>query len=76
MRKTYQNSMNSALTKMFNTNKDYLHHEIDRLASFQQRDTDYRRNGMLNMGALQMKNYSGDINYAIVGNSFSSTIVG
>ena len=77
MRNIYEDSINNSLSKMFNANKDYLHQEMIRLGSIYERDPDYKRSGMLYWGALQMQNYLGDVNFAIVGTStFSSTKVG
>ena len=75
MRKSYEDILNNNLTK-FNTNRDYINQEINRLASVDQRSTDFRRNGTGNFGARQMVAYFGDLNYAAVGTSMSSTTVG
>jgi len=75
MRKSYQDTLNNNLTKMFNTNRDYINQEINRLASPEQRSTDFRRNGTGDFGARQMVGYFGNNNYATIGTSMSSTIV-
>jgi len=75
MRGSGQNSLNNSLTKMFNTNRDYINQEINRLASVEQRSTKFRRNGTGDFGARQMTNFFGDFNYAVVGTSMSSTMV-
>ena len=76
MRESYQNSLNNNLTKMFNANRDYINQEINRLASVSQRSTEFRRNGTGDFGARQMVAFFGDLNYAAVGTSMSSTTVG
>lgn len=76
MRQPYNDALNNALLKMFNTNRDYISQEINRLASVQQRETEYRRNGILDFGAIQMINLTGEDNFTIVGVSMNSPIVG
>jgi hypothetical protein len=75
MRESYENVLNSNLSKMFNTNRDYINQEINRLASPDQRSVEFRRNGTGDFGARQMVNYFGDSNYATIGTSMSSTTV-
>jgi len=75
MRESYQDLLNNNLTKMFNTNRDYINQEINRLASPEQRSTEFRRNGTGNFGARQMVSYFGNKNYATIGTSMSSTTV-
>ena len=48
------NELRNNLVKMFNVNKNNTYNEVARLGSLEQRDTKYRRNGMLNFGARQM----------------------
>jgi len=48
------NRIRNNLEKMFNNRRDYTMGEISRLGSVEQRDTTYRRNGMLNFGGKQM----------------------
>lgn len=75
MRKSHQDILDNSLIKMFNTNRDYINQEINRLASVDQRSTEFRRNGTGDFGARQMVNYFGDNNYATIGTSMSSTTV-
>ena len=75
MRESYQNILDNNLAKMFNTNRDYINQEINRLASVDQRSTELRRNGAGNFGARQMIGFFGDSNYATVGVSMNSTMV-
>lgn len=75
MRESYQNILNNNLTKMFNTNRDYINQEINRLGSVDQRSTEFRRSGTGNFGARQMVNFFGDQNYAMIGVSMGTTIV-
>lgn len=76
MRQSYSDSMNNTLAKIAHTNRDYIDQEIHRLASIQARETDYRRNGMLDFGALQMVYATGESTALIVGLSTASTAVG
>jgi hypothetical protein len=55
------------LVKMSNDRRDYARGEISRLGSVEQRNTTYRRNGMLNFGASQMMGITGDDQSYIVG---------
>ncbi len=55
------------LVKMFNTNKNMTVNDISRLGSVEQRNTTYRRNGILNFGARQMLALSGDLDFYSVG---------
>jgi len=48
------NELRNNIIKMYNCNRDLINNEVNRLGSFEQRSTDYRRNGMLNFGARQM----------------------
>jgi hypothetical protein len=75
MRDAYKNELSNNLTKMFNTQRDYINQEINRLGSPELRSPDFRRNGTGNFGARQMVNFFGDSNYATVGTSMSSTTV-
>ena len=75
MRQSYQDTLNNNFTKMLNTNRDYINQEINRLASSDQKSTEYRRNGIGDFGARQMIGFYGDSNYATVGTSMSSTTV-
>jgi len=45
----------------------YATNEVSRLGSVEQRDTTYRRNGMLNFGARQMFAPLGKFSFHIVG---------
>ena len=75
MRQRYEDSINNSLTKMFNTNRDYIDQEITRLSSVDQRSTEFRRNGTGDFGARQMSNYFGGTQGMVVGVSSSSTSV-
>jgi hypothetical protein len=75
MRENFENNLNNNLTRMFNVNRDYINQEINRLASVSQRSAEFRRSGYGEFGARQMVNFFGDLNYAIIGTSMSSTIV-
>ena len=55
------------LERMANNRRDYTRGEISRLASVEQRRTDYRRNGMLNFGGRQMMALSADDEGYIIG---------
>ena len=68
------NELRNNLVKMFNANKDYANNEVDRLGSFSQKSTNYRRNGMLNFGARQMVSMS-DLGFYTFGGG-GSPIVG
>jgi len=71
----YNNSLNNNIVKMFNTNRNYINQEINRLAITSQRSVEYRRKGTIDSGASQMKNFI-NFNNMIVGTSNSSPIVG
>jgi hypothetical protein len=75
MRDSYQNILNNNLTKMFNTNRDYINQEINRLAPPNQRSTEFRRNGTGNFGARQMADYFGNNDFAVIGMTMTSTTV-
>ena len=75
MRKSYEDSLNNVLTKMFNTNRDYIDQEIARLGSPQHRSIDFRRNGTENFGARQLVNFCVNSGYATIGTTMSSTKV-
>lgn len=75
MRKSFEDNLNNAITKMFNTNRNYINQEINRLASVSQRSTNYRRNGFSNFGARQMINFVNDSEFAKIGTTLRSTIV-
>jgi len=60
-------ALRNSLVKMFNVNRDYAQNEIARVGSVQQRDTTYRRNGILNFGGRQMINLSGDFDFYNIG---------
>ncbi len=62
-----EDSMRNNLVRMFNTNRDHVTQEVSRLGSVQQRDTTYRRNGILNFGARQMIAMAGEFDFHIVG---------
>ncbi len=55
------------LTKLSNSNRDYISNEISRLGSVEQRHTDYRRSGMLNFGSKQMMRLTADSESFIIG---------
>jgi len=76
MRETHDNSIDNALTKMFNVNRDYIDSEINRRVSRQANSTDYRRNGILNFGASQMYHLADQDNFLIVGSVITSPVVG
>lgn len=76
MRQTYNDSLDNAVRKMFNVNRDYIDQEINRLGTPSHRDTKYRRGGMLDFGARQMMNLTGEGDYAIVGLTVTSSVVG
>jgi hypothetical protein len=48
------------LSKMSNDKRDYTRGEVSRLGSVDQRNTSYRRNGMLNFSGRQMINIVDD----------------
>ena len=48
------------LVAISNNKRDYTRGENSRLGSVEQRDTSYRRNGMLNFGGRQMINMTDD----------------
>ena len=75
MRESYENILHNNLVKMFNANRDYINQEINRLASPDQRSTEFRRNGTGNFGARQMINFFGNSNYATIGTTMGSTTV-
>ena len=61
------NKLKNNVVKMFNTNKSHVSNEISRLGSVEQRDPEYRRNGMLNFGSRQMMSLSADSEVYIIG---------
>jgi len=67
------NELRNNLVKMFNTNRDNTYNEIARLASVSQRETEYRRNGMLNFGAKQMVSFV-DLSFYTVGGGGPPTV--
>ena len=69
------NELRNTVTKMYDTNRNASSHEINRLASIEQRNTTYRRNGTLNFGARQMVGFE-DLDYYTFGSSGGSVIVG
>lgn len=75
MRESYEDILNNNLTKMFNSNRDYINQEINRLADASQRSTEFRRNGTGDFGARQMVNFFGNNNYATIGTTMGSTTV-
>ena len=75
MRENFQNNMDNTMSNMFNANRKYIEQEISRKGSFEARDTDYKRNGMLNFGARQMTNFVAS-GFFVVGSSTGSPIVG
>jgi len=76
MRQTYNDDLDNTVRKMFNVNRDYINQEINRLGTPSHRDTKYRRGGMLDFGARQMLNLTGEGNFAIVGFTTTSPVVG
>ena len=76
MRSHSQNSVDNVLSKMFNTNRDYISQEISRTGSIPARETTYRRNGILNFGAQQMMGLVSDSNFMVIGSISGSPIVG
>ena len=52
---------------MSNDRRDFVRAENSRLGSVEQRNTSYRRNGMLNFGGRQMMGMSDDDQSYIVG---------
>ncbi len=76
MRESRQNILDNTLSKMFNTNREYISQEINRLASVSQRSTEFRRNGTGDFGARQMVNFFGEDAFATIGTTMTSTIVG
>lgn len=75
MRESFENSLNNNLVKMFNTQRDYINQEINRLGSVEQKSIAYRRNGIGNFGARQMVNFYDGSDFAIIGASMGSTTV-
>jgi len=61
------NRIKNNLEKMANDRRDYVRGETSRLGSVGQRNTTYRRNGMLNFGSRQMMGMSADDQCYIVG---------
>jgi len=61
------NRIRNNLVKMSNDKRDYVRGEDSRLGSVEQRNTSYRRNGMLNFGGRQMMGMSGDDENYIIG---------
>jgi hypothetical protein len=70
------NDLANAVIKMLNTNKNNSNNEIVRLGSYEARDIDYRRNGTLNLGGLQMTDFLFGGQYANFGGVLVSSIVG
>ncbi len=62
-----QDALRNNLVKMFNTNRDHVTQEVSRLGSVEQRNTTYRRNGMLNFGSRQMLSIVGELDFYIIG---------
>ena len=75
MRKPFQDNLDNSLQTMFNSNRDYINQEINRLASVSARETNYIRGGTLYLGARQMVNFTGET-YAVAGANLTSPIVG
>ena len=75
MRKFYDNNLDNNLAKMFNSQRDYLLQEINRLAMASQRDQRVIKNGYLNSGAMQMTSFIDDEIYATIGTTLTSTVV-
>lgn len=67
MNSKHNDGLRNSLVRMSNMNKENVIHNVSRLGSFEQRDTSYRRNGMLNFGGRQMINLSVDFDYYSVG---------
>lgn len=61
------NRIRNNLEKVFNDKRDYTRGEVSRLGSVEQRNTTYRRNGMLNFSGRQMMGMSADDEGYIVG---------
>ena len=61
------NPIKNNLVKIFNDNRDFVSHEVSRLGSLEQRNTSYRRNGMLNLGSRQMMGISADSEFYTIG---------
>lgn len=55
------------LVAMSHNKRDYARAENSRLGSVEQRNTTYRRNGMLNFGGRQMINMTDDDQFYTVG---------
>lgn len=75
MRQSFEDSIDNVLTKMFNTNRDYINQEINRLANAEQKSPTYRRSGIANFGARQMVSFVDDSDAATVGSTMTSTMV-
>ncbi len=76
MRDPFEDTLNNSLARTFNSQRNYINQEINRLASVQARETVYRRSGMLDFGGLQMINLiSSELDFAIVGGTIVSPIV-
>ena len=54
------NRIRNNLAKLSNSRRDYVRSEDSRLGSVEQRNTSYRRNGMLNFGGRQMMGLTDD----------------
>jgi len=76
MRGSFSDAVNNSLDKMAKTNRDAVNQMLRREISYGAGSTDYRRNGVMNFGAMQMISLDGDSNFAICGVSGSSPIVG
>ena len=60
-------ALHNRSAKMFNVTRDHVNRELSRLGSVEQRNTTYRRNGILNFGGKQMLAFSGDLDFHIAG---------
>ena len=76
MRKPYEDAMTNALSKMFKQNRDFITEEIFKQQGPDARSTDYRRDGLMQFGALQMIGLSGEDYWAVGGDSGGSVEVG
>ena len=76
MRKSFNDPIDNALTTMYRNIRDSTNQATYRETSYDARSTDYRRNGVMNFGALQMMSLDSSGNFAMVGVSGGSVTVG
>jgi hypothetical protein len=69
------NALKNSFQTMSNNNRRHTNEEISRLGSIEQRNTSYRRNGMLNFGATQLFGNAMRLDYYTIGVG-GPTIVG